>query len=758
MEDDIIVDVPGFGEVAFPKGTSEAEMIRALKSLTARPPEQAPSAPQEPFAPVAQPLIAPPAAPVVSAPPVATPPVPTPTAAPPATQAPPVVQTAPPSSNMVFAPRRSAEQVRQDNLGYVESAEMGAKPETAFRAGTQTQKTQAITEFAKARGIPESRYRVVNGNIVYQADDGKYYAEVPGLLKKPMTSLAYNLPDVAETAPSVLAGLVTTPMLMTGLPGALGSAAITGGTAAASNAARQKVAGLLAGENRPIDVQDVAVSGLLDAATQMIPAGRLAMYNRRVATDINKLDPYSTEELAKLAQGRGITLTPAELTNLSSLKAQQKVLGNIPESSDTLNKFYEKRYTQQIQPAVEDFLSTISKVDDPMTAGFRGQKALKDQLENLKSVREQETAPLYEAAFSSSAPVDIKPVATQLDNMLNIAKGDEKRALERIKANLYREKTTLDADGNEVVSKVLEDRLPALQRVKFDIDAMLKGDAAGSMDQVVLRDLASIKDNLVKRMGQDNPAYLEANAAFEVASEPINKFMERRTGTSLINISQDNLNQFATKVFDGSPQTIRYVKKQIQESNPKAWDEVTRAYLQQTWEKAMSVTPGAKELPVDAGAAWRNMLLGDIKTQRKLQEALPPEQFVALKNLTTVLEAAGKVKKIGSDTAYNQKIIANLEDKAPGVFAEIGRLAGGAISPQRWGQFISNWASERAFAKNADSLANIITDPQGILKLRELRKMSPTSIEFWSGMSQLAVDYSKSEIQDFFGDYGTVKQ
>jgi len=743
MEDDILIDVPGYGQVAFPKGTSEAEMIKALKSLTAKPPEQA--APQETQQATAAPAQG---APVARAP-VATPPKPVP-------QAPQVVQTSAPPT--VYAPRRSAEQVRQDKLGYVESAEMGATPEAALRAGAQTQKTQAITEFAKARGIPESRYRVVNGNIVYKGNDDKYYAEVPGLFKSPLTSLAYNAPDVAETIPSIIAGVATTPMLMTGVPGAIGSAAITGGVSSLANMARQGIAGLLAGEERPVDIPQVATSGLLDAATQMIPAGKLAMYNRRVATDINKLDPTAVAELTRLAQERGITLTPAELTNLSSLKAQQKVLSNIPESGDTLAKFYEKRYTQQIQPAVEDFLSTISKVDDPMTAGFRGQKALKDQLDNLKSARDTQTAPLYEAAFASSVPVDIKPVVTQLDNMLNIAKGDEKRALERIKANLYREKTTLDANGNEVVSKVLEDRLPALQRVKFDIDAMLKGDAAGSMDRVVLRDLTNIQDDLVKRMGKDNPAYLDANAAFEIASEPINKFMEKRTGTSLINISQDNLNQFATKVFEGSPQTVRYVKQQIQASNPKAWDEVTRAYLQQTWEKAMTVTPGSKELPIDAGAAWRNMLLGNTKTQRLLQEALPPDQFVALKDLTTVLEAAGKVKKIGSDTAYNQKIIANLEDKAPGVFAEIGRLAGGAISPQRWGQFISDWASERAFAKNADTLANIITDPKGITRLRELRKMSPTSLEFWSGMSQLAVDYSKSEIQDFFGNYGTVKQ
>lgn len=745
MEDDIVIDVPGYGEVAFPKGTSEAEMIKALKSLTAKPPEQAPQAPQAvPQAPQA----APQAGPVARAP-VATPPKPVP-------EAPQVVQTTPQPT--LFAPRKSAEQVRQDKLGYIESPEMGADVRTALIAGAQPEKTQAIAEFAKARGIPESRYRVVNGNIVYQADNGNYYAEIPGLFKKPSTSLAYNAPDIAETIPSIIAGVATTPMLMTGVPGALASAGITGGVASLSNAARQGIAGLLAGEERPLDVKQTAISGLLDAATTLVPAGKLAMYNRRVATDINKLDPAAVNELTKLAQERGITLTPAELTNLSSLKAQQKVLGNIPESGDTLAKFYEKRYTQQIQPAVDEFLSTISKVDDPMTAGFSAQKALADQLQALKEARRVSVDPLYKEAFVNATPVDVKPIVSRIDKMLEIAKGEEKRELAKIKELMFKEVQTTNSEGKKVTEKVLDDRLDALQRAKFAIDSTLESEAVGSMDATIKGEIQSLQKELVDVMGKNNPKYLEANAAFEIASEPINEFARRRTGTSLINIGQDNLDQFATKVFDGSQETIKYVKKQIQAQNPEAWNDVTRAYLQQRWEKAMSVTPGSKELPVDAGAAWKNMLLGDIKTQRKLQEALPPEQFGALKDLTTVLEAAGKVKKIGSDTAYNQRIIDNIQDKSPGAWAEIGRLAGGAISPQRWGQFISDWAGERAFAKNADTLANIITDPKGISKLRELRKMSPTSLEFWSGMSQLAVDYSKSEIQDFFGNYGTVKQ
>ena len=616
----------------------------------------------------------------------------------------------------------------------------GASALTALKAGVPTDQKAAIKIFAEARGIPESRYRVVGDEIVYQANDGQYYKEIPSVFTKPMTAAGYYAPDVLEATPDIVAGIATSPMLLTGPLGLAGSAAITGGVAAGTNAIRQSLAGLLG--DQEFSGVDVAKQGLISGGMQVLPFGVGKYLERNIAKDIGKVNTKEVIDLTQKAKNLGIQLTPAELTNLPSLKSQQKVLGNIVESADTLGDFYLQRYKEQVQPAVNKFLSKISKVDDPMTAGYRGQQALKDRVVQLEKAREEGSAPLYRAAFERSVPVDVAPIVKDIDAMLKIAKGDELKALQRIKSNLYREKPSFNAQGDEVMVKAFEDRLPALQRAKFDIDKMFKEESFSSMDNVIQGEVTNIKNRLIQSMGKDNPMYLEANKAFEELSKPLNDFAERRAGQSLTAISKDNLNDLATRLFNNaSPQTVRYTRQQIQAVSPEAWNDVTRAYLQTQWEKAMKPRIGAKEPRIDAGADWKVMLMGDSKSQKALLEALGAQQFQALSNLTQVLEAAGRVKKLGSDTAFNQRALKEMEDNAPSALAAFAKVTGGVLTPQKYGQFFRDWATERAFTNNAEQLANVITSKDGMNRLRELRKMSPTTPKFISGLAQLAADY-----------------
>lgn len=630
--------------------------------------------------------------------------------------------------------------IRDETIIPKSTAAGGASALTALKAGVPTDKQAAIKIFAQARGIPESRYRVVGDEIVYQANDGQYYKEIPSVFTKPMTAAGYYAPDVLEATPDIVTGIVTSPMLLTGPLGVAGSAAITGGVAAGTNAVRQAIAGLLG--DQEFSGTDVAKQGLISGGMQVIPFGVGKYLERNIAKDIGKVNTKEVADLTQKAKDLGIQLTPAELTNLPSLKSQQKVLGNIVESADTLGDFYLKRYKEQVQPAVNKFLSSISKVDDPMTAGYRGQQALKDRIVQLEQAREEGSAPLYRAAFERSVPVDVAPIVKDIDAMLKIAKGDELKALQRIKNNLYREKPSFNAQGDEVMVKTFEDRLPALQRAKFDIDKMFKEESFSSMDKVIQGEVTNIKNRLVQSMGKDNPMYLEANARFEELSQPLNIFAERRAGQSLTAVSKDNLNDLANRLFNNaSPQTVRYTRQQIQAVSPEAWNDVTRAYLQTQWEKAMKPRIGAKEPRIDAGADWKTMLMGDTKSQKALLEALGPQQFQALSNLTQVLEAAGRVKKLGSDTAFNQRALKEMEDNAPSALAAFAKVTGGILTPQKYGQFFRDWATERAFANNAEQLANVITSKDGMNRLRELRKMSPTTPKFISGLAQLAADY-----------------
>lgn len=608
----------------------------------------------------------------------------------------------------------------------------------SFKGGVPTNKQDAIKMFAQSRGIPESRYKVIDGNIAYQADDGKFYREVV----LPQETAAYYTPDILEAIPSIISGVATAPMS----PAVAVPA--TGAVSAASNYARQKIAQEMTGGQ--IDPLQVGVSGLLGGAFEAVPGIARAVQERRLVKDIGSIDPNATSRLAGLSNQYKISLTPAELTDLRSLQAQQKVLGNIPSSSKTMQKFYENREINQIQPAVDDFLTSISKVDDPTQAGFMGQAALNEKKIALEKARADAADPFYKDAFAMSKPVDVKNVISDIDSQLSTAKGSQAAILKKVKSYLYKDAPRYDANGNLVEQTVIEDRLPALQNAKFNMDALFKEESFGSLDKSIQSKLTNIQKDLVNAMGKENPAYLEANKVFQEYSAPLEEFSKRKTGISLTQISPDNLNQFSKRLFEGkSVGAIKYAKKQITDVDPDAWNAVTRAYLQDTWETASKAAAGQKGVKLDVGNTWQNLLFGDTKNKKALFAALEPQQYQALVDLSDVLKSAGSVTKLGSDTAFNQQILKQMEkDAASDPTSMAAKLIGTGISPQTWGTKISEWASERSLAKDADKIANMITSPDGMKKLRELRQLSPTSAQRWAGTAQLLGNYGIIEAKD----------
>lgn len=626
----------------------------------------------------------------------------------------------------------------------ISSQEMGSDAGAAFVGGIPTDKQAAIKFFAEKRGLPTSRYRVVDGEIAYQADDGKFYKEIAG----PAATAAYYAPDILEMIPGFATGIATAPLTLGGPLGVTASMAATGGVDALTNLLRQQIGQQVGGQD--INLGQVALSGLIGGGTQAIPAVAKAVNQRNLVRDIATMDQQSARKLINQASQQGVFLTPAEITNLSSLMGQQKILGNVPASSQKLNTMYQQREVQQIRPAVENFLANISPVSDVAEAGARGQAALKDARELIKTERTAIVDPIYKDAFASSVPVDVSPVVSKIDDYLKTAKGSQRSTLLKMKDLLYTEKPRLNEAGDVVMEKSLDDRLPALQNSKFEIDKMFKEDTFTSMDAKIQAQLTDLQKDLVAQMGKENPAYIEANKKFEEASKPLNRFDTSKAGLSLTAVSPDNLNQFSKRLFESnSVPAIRYAKQQIQKVDPDAWDAVTRAYMQDVWTKAKTPAKNQRGMKLDTGNSWQNMLIGDENSQAALRAALSPQQFQALTDLASVLEASARVQKLGSDTAFNQEIMKQWKDQAKGDPIAMVAIGGGTLlQPQNWGKMIADWAVERRFANDADKLASIITSPDGINRLKELRQMSPTSAKRWALTGQLLSRYGIIEQKD----------
>jgi hypothetical protein len=642
-------------------------------------------------------------------------------------------------------PKQGAKAPRNIPPKAISDPSRAASVSTSFMGGIPTEKQAAINYFAKARGISPDRYAVIGGDIAYQGNDGKFYKEVVGIPSR----MAYNAPDVAEMVPDVTAGVLSAPLLLAGPPGVAGALGLTGGVSALSNYVRQKIAGATAGQE--VNPTEVALSGGLSLLGEAAPLGVRAFKERRLARDIAQVNPAETAALRQQASKYGIPLTGAELSNLPSLKSTQKVLGNIPESSAQMEKFYRGRETK-VQSAVDDYLSSLSKVEDASVAGNRGLQALEVQKQNLIQARDAATDPIYKQAFAESVPVNTAPVLSEIDSMLKTQPPTGKAAsyLRKVKDLLQRPE--IDVDGNELKTFRPEDRLPNLQNAKFEIDSMFSEDAFTSLDKSVQGKLTSIKNNLLDKMSAENPAYREANKQFELLSQPLNEFNERITGVSLSQMSKDNLKNFANRIFENpSPNTIRYAKDQITAGGgDEAWNAVTRAYLEEQWQLAKKPAKSQQGQKLDVGNAWQNVLMGDQKQQKALQVALGKDKFDGLRDLSQVLEAAGRVKKLGSDTAFNQLITEELIKNPPvtNVITGAARAGGFAMSPQNWGKKITDWAIKKDAANNAEQLTDIITSPNAVDQLKQLKRMSPTSAKFWAGLGQVLGDAGVIETRD----------
>lgn len=641
-------------------------------------------------------------------------------------------------------------------LNAISDSSRGADFMTSLVGGVPTDKDTAVRYFAKKRGLPLDRYAVVNGDIAYRGDDGKWYKEVTGYAN----NAAYYAPDVAEILPDAAVGVATAPMAISSPVGTLTAAGLTGATAAGSNYVRQKIAGVLTGQE--YNPTETLLSGGLSLLAEGAPVVRKMVKERRLAKDIAHMDQALVDSLRSKAGQYGVPLTPAELTGLSSLAQQQKVLGNIEPSSVPMNKFYKERESK-VRSAVNDYLDSLSQVDDVAEAGKMGQDALFAQRKSLESAREAAAEPYYKDAFEQSVPVDLSGVSSRINGFLKTApdKGEFAKQLKYFQSLLTKEapdvdprtlQPLLDAEGNPLTKRVIEDRLPVLQKAKFEMDARLNSDAVSSLDKTLKGQLESVKNELVAAMEKENPAYAQANRKFEELSQPLNEFNSRVTGTSLTQIPQDNLKNFASRIFENpSPKTVKYAKDQvIAGGGQEAWDAVTKSYLQEVWSRAKKPNMSAQGEKLDVGNAWRNALFGDEKTDAALRVALSKEQYQALRDLAEVAQAAGRVKKLGSDTAFNQLTNEEMLKNPPmqNPVTGVARVAGTVLQPQNWGKMVSDWAVKRDASANADQLVQIITSPDGMARLRELRKMSPTSAKYWAGTAQLLLDYGILETRE----------
>ncbi len=617
--------------------------------------------------------------------------------------------------------------LRDLSLANADSSEGTADFGTLIKANMVDDPATKVKLFAKAR-FPKmeekdavSRYGIVDGHVVYVGDDGKMYREdPPGFLGWLKDNVAAG---TIANAPSVAGGITGAVVASPAGPGA----AVAGG--AAGSMAGKGVSKVIA--NAAFDepqtaggnAKDIALEGAFSAGGTFLGNMFGKFLQRNMARDISKLDTQAAADLQAKAKGVGVDLDPAQTTNLPSLKAKKDVLASMPTSRDIIAEGAEKQ-SGQARQAVDKFLKTISPDEGLEEAGAAARKGAGDVIEMLTKERASKASPLYRKAFEEAPgiPQEMLPRAQAI--------------MERPAMKEAGKKAVLLAKNEGVDLADPKNSLLGMHYMKLALDDMIEGAGQQGFGGTYKRGLVGLKEQLVGMMDEVSPTYAEARKIFAHFSPAVTQAKDGIVST-LKEMTDEQVFTAAKKLFGGnaSPNTVGKTKELFERAGAgDSWKRLTRAYLEDTFEQAGKQTKTGSA--INQASDWQVAMSGNPRQFRILEKALDPKQFDAFKDMMEVFQAMGRTRGAGagSQTMGRQEGAALLrQESGAGVIGQVAKLG----SPQNIGQRIGDWLQEARVGNHAEKLAEIMTSPQGMQKLKELKKLSPNDQRFLAGVSTL---------------------
>lgn len=579
--------------------------------------------------------------------------------------------------------------------------------------------------FAEAR-FPKDpnaieRYGMVDGEPVYLGDDGKAYRELPsgftGWLKGAAAGIA-GAPG--ETAGAVLGGIAGAP------GGPAGIAALSAAGAAGGRGFDKVAANLTFDEPQTVEgnAKSMLVAGAFGAGGSLMGSALGKWMGRNVARDISKFDTKAGTDLTRKAADIGVDLDVAQITNLPSLKGKADVLASAPTSRDIMGDAATKRAGQAYK-AAERFINRLSPKDGLDEAGEVARDAASKVIANVTKERADAARPLYEAAFGKFQGLPSE-VAPQLDELLK--RPDMARAMrsaERLAKN----------EGIDLADP--KSSLLGMHYAKLALDDMIDGAGAQGMGAVRKRQLVGMKGELVGIMDNLSPDYAKAREVFAHFSPTVTA-VKQGVVSKLAGLSDGSIHRASQMVFNGSSISPKSVGKTrelfVKGGLEQDWNTLLASYLRETFEQAgkATATPGGA---VTQAPKWSATMMNP-RQYRVMEKGMSPQQFQGFRDMLDVFNAMGRTAYAGagSQTMPRQEAMKVMQrDAGTGALGKIAT----AVNPLEWSGAISRWVGEARLGKHAEKMAQVLTSPDGMTRLKELKRLSPRDQKFIAGMSNL---------------------
>lgn len=632
---------------------------------------------------------------------------------------------------------RQAE-LKQGPLDFIEQATSNVSPvnDPSKMADISSQATGSLPKnirdraafFAKRRFPNDpnaiARYGVQDGRLFYEADDGKYYYEEPKASLNPSEAARYVASGVGPgitTGGAIAGGVATGPA--GGVPGA-----IIGG--AAGDEIRQALAMMFAGQPRYNPSQTWG-EGAIAGAGQIGGRAAVGTFNRHAAPDIARIQTKEAQtainDLMKKSQQEGIPLTPAEMTNLRSLKAEQNFLGDSPRSADIMGDFYTKRNTEQVPAAVERMLGKISPTESAEVGARNLQQGAEGAIKTQMAERVAASSPLYKEVFPKRvAPTHIQSLAQNNNLIRNAINGARRDPVTKFYIEKYEKETG---------AKITNNSVGFLDAVKQSLD----GKASAALRSGNQKEADAYTESAVQlreMIDRTVPAYKEARAAYAGESPAVSALKEGEIGLAA-NAKQTNLERIPKMIFESGPKAVQENRAAFMRAGKeKEWNDGLRSYLQSAFDQA---SKEFKTGNVNPGASFRAKVFGTAKQKSALKSAMSNEQWAGFNRLMDVLEASGRVTQGGSRTHFAGAMAENMKgDATKGV---VGQTIKTASNPFAIPARIRAAYEDMRLGKYTEEMASVITSPEGMKELKRLKALDPRSARAMVITSQILTQF-----------------
>ncbi len=562
-----------------------------------------------------------------------------------------------------------------------------------------------------------AKYGVQDGRVFYEGDDGKYYYEEPG--ETNLTSFTRRIGQLfGPTIPAaggIGGGIVGAPA------GPAGGMAAAGAGSAAGDAVRQGLAEALIPGEQDYKPSQTIEEGLYGVAGEGIGRGIVALKDRKAVRDIAKFNTPEAQtaikDLEEKAAEFGMSLTPAEKTDLSSLKGRENFLGSHPRSADTMAEFYKNRNEKELPAAAEKLFKQFSAKESPEVLAASGKAGAEATIKAEQKALQAQAKPYYDSSRNVAIPQE-KYIELQKDPLIR----QQLKAVAKDPESQSDLGDLLPTEGAKAAD--FEAKIGYLDVVKKRLDGMEKA-AIKTGDDNKARIYRNARQKLLSAI--DNEDYTMARSIYEEGMPSVTALTKGEVGLAAKK-SPTKMKDVPKTLFNSGEKAIAFNKAAYEKAGAMdQWNDALAGYLRDTFDQASKQNVNGN---VNPGAKWRNILIGQKpeKQLKAMQAAMSPDQFQGFTRLMDVLEATGRVPQGGSRTFFAEEQGKEMAKEAGGLAGNAAAVVGVAKIPASLvnGQLARGW-QEIANGKHFEKLAKIVTSPDSMKQLKELRSLSPNS-------------------------------